>query len=271
MGGRGRGKRPRKKEQDDVPLAQGKGDIWSQGGIAIFGVLVYWLDENFKLHERLVAAIPFSSVRHTGPELEAATKRACSSMGIGEYSEAVVSEVDDDADPILVDTVAEFVHCTVSDNASNIVNGWNCFDGHECVDHTIALVVKEFLSQPRVKKVFTKLRGMSGHFSHSVIGCKLLYDCQRRSCLNESKPGWGGACQQATWYMVNRVAVQLYDYEHPTKAATAVPNLDGSVYRDHRLDVEEWLIITNLDVMEARATMNNSITKRYFTAMMECK
>ncbi|KAK3273528.1 hypothetical protein CYMTET_18233 [Cymbomonas tetramitiformis] len=29
--------------------------------------------------------------------------------------------------------------------------------------------------------------------------------------------------------------------------------------------------ITNLDVMEARATMYNSITKRYFTAMMECK
>ncbi|KAK3235073.1 hypothetical protein CYMTET_54704 [Cymbomonas tetramitiformis] len=50
------------------------GDIWSQGGIAIFGVLlVYWLDANFKLHERLVAAIPFSSVRHTAAELESAT------------------------------------------------------------------------------------------------------------------------------------------------------------------------------------------------------
>ncbi|KAK3244288.1 hypothetical protein CYMTET_46093, partial [Cymbomonas tetramitiformis] len=35
----------------------------------------------------------------------------------------------------------------------------------------------------------------------------------------------------------------MYDYEHPTKAATAVPNVDGSVYRDHQLDVEEWLIV----------------------------
>ncbi|KAK3270734.1 hypothetical protein CYMTET_20886 [Cymbomonas tetramitiformis] len=40
------------------------GDIWSQGGIAIFGILVYWIDAQFKFHEKLVAAIPFSEVRY---------------------------------------------------------------------------------------------------------------------------------------------------------------------------------------------------------------
>ncbi|KAK3280587.1 hypothetical protein CYMTET_11578 [Cymbomonas tetramitiformis] len=43
-----------------------QGDIWSQGGIAIFGILVYWIDSDFQLHEKLVAEIPFSSVRHKG-------------------------------------------------------------------------------------------------------------------------------------------------------------------------------------------------------------
>ena len=61
------------------------GDIWSQSGISVFGILVYWLDTNFDYHERVLAAIPFSDVRHTGEELERATKAACASFGIGEY------------------------------------------------------------------------------------------------------------------------------------------------------------------------------------------
>ncbi|KAK3257694.1 hypothetical protein CYMTET_33231, partial [Cymbomonas tetramitiformis] len=233
------------------PSAEGKlkvksavADLLSEGILPSIG------DANFKLHERLVAAIPFSSVRHTAAELESATKTACASMGIGKYEEVVCATTDEE-DPDLLDTVAECIHCTVSDNASNIVSGWTCFDGHECAAHTIALTVKTFLEQQRVKKVLAKLRGMTGHFSHSVIGVKLLHECQKRSSLRESKPpqdndtrsGWGGACKQAEWYMENRVAVQMYDYEHPTKAATAVPNVDGSVYRDHQLDVEEWLIV----------------------------
>ncbi|KAK3288263.1 hypothetical protein CYMTET_4253 [Cymbomonas tetramitiformis] len=225
------------------------GDIWSQGGIAIFGILVYWIDNDFKLRERLVAAIPFSSVRHTGPELEAATKLACASMGIGEYKQ--LKDADGDWLAEMEDTVCDSVHCTVSDNASNIVNGWLCFDGHECVAHTLALIVKAFLEQPRVKKVFAKLRGMTGHFNHSVIGVKLLYEILKRNGLAKSKPpqdndtrsGWGGAFKQAKWYHQNKVAVKMYDIEHPTKTANAVPNLDGSVYKDHQLTNDEWEIL----------------------------
>eukprot|EP00854_Cymbomonas_tetramitiformis_P034391 gene34391-biopygen28480 len=151
----------------------------------------------------------------------------------------------------LVDTVSENIHVTCSDNASNIVSGWTCFDGHECVAHTIALVVHTYLNQVAVKKVFGKLRGMTGHFNHSVIGCKLLYDCQKRSALDQSKSpqdndtrsGWGGGCKQATWYVTNKDAVRLYDVERPVKASTAVPNTDGSVYKDHQLADIEWDIV----------------------------
>ncbi|KAK3233451.1 hypothetical protein CYMTET_56256 [Cymbomonas tetramitiformis] len=156
------------------------GDIWSQGGIAIFGILVYWLDQDFTYHEKLLAALPFSDVRHTAGTMESATKEACADIGLGEYNFADNK-----------DDVASEIHSTVSDNASNIVSGWMCFDGHECTDHTIALMVKTFLEQPGVKKV----------------------------------------------------AVQTYDVESPSKAANAVNNPDGSVYRSHQLDSDQWNIV----------------------------
>ncbi|KAK3288020.1 hypothetical protein CYMTET_4476 [Cymbomonas tetramitiformis] len=158
------------------------GDIWSQGGISIFGILVYWVDKNFEFQSRLLAAIPVLSVRHTGVELENATKVACADFGLGQYCGQGVDGVD---------TVPEFIHATCSDNASNIVCGWESFDGHECSAHTLALVVLTFLEQPLVRKV----------------------------------------------------AVQMYDVESPTKAANAVPNPDGSVYRNHQLMLDEWDIV----------------------------
>ncbi|KAK3233943.1 hypothetical protein CYMTET_55785 [Cymbomonas tetramitiformis] len=205
------------------------------------------VSQDFHLRERLLAALPFPTVRHTGEQLEKSTKEACAGMGLGEYREAGGLGENVDA----VDTVTDFVHATCSDNASNIVNGWKSFDGHECCDHTIALVVKAYLEHPVIKKVFSKLRGMTTHFNHSVIGGNLLKESQRRHQLSESKPpqdndtrsGWGGACKQATWYHANQVAVQMHDVERPTKAATAVENPDGSVYRTHQLVADEWNIV----------------------------
>ncbi len=79
-----------------------------------------------------MAAIPFSAVRHTGLELELATKRACASVGIGQFVEASEGK-----DVTEVDTVVDNVHCTASDNASNIVNGWYCFDGQGWSKHIL--------------------------------------------------------------------------------------------------------------------------------------
>ncbi|KAK3267764.1 hypothetical protein CYMTET_23702 [Cymbomonas tetramitiformis] len=147
------------------------GDIWSEGGIAIFGVLAYWINADFEHRERLVSAIPFSSVRHTSDEIQLATKKACSNMHIGHFREDV-------APGDGVDTIHESVQNSVSDNASNIISGWECFDGWECNDHTLALIVHAYLKQSEVATVFKKLRGMTTHFNHSVIGAKLLNDCQ---------------------------------------------------------------------------------------------
>ena len=40
-----------------------------------------------------------------------------------------------------------------------------------------------------------------------------------------------------------QVSIQMYDVENPVRAATAVANPDGSVYRDHRLELIEWDIV----------------------------
>ncbi|KAK3283032.1 hypothetical protein CYMTET_9255 [Cymbomonas tetramitiformis] len=261
------------------------GDIWSQGGISIFGIMVYFVDRNFEYNELLLAAIPFSDVRHTGPELEKATKVACADVGLGEYN----AELGRDA----VDTVNEYVHASCSDNASNIVAGWKFFDGHECSDHTIALIVLAFLEQVAVRKVFTKLRGMTTHFNHSVIGSKLLRQCQKRHEVTESKPpqdndtrsGWGGACKQATWYYNNQTAIQMYDVESPVRAATAAPNPDGSAYKEHQLLIHEWdivrhpplkyenrqVLIQNEDVKAARELMYKACCTRWFNNLQDCK
>ncbi|KAK3257892.1 hypothetical protein CYMTET_33037 [Cymbomonas tetramitiformis] len=102
------------------------GDIWSEGGIAIFGILVYWVDNDGVYHQKLLGAIPFSEVRHTGGEIERATKRCAAEMGVGLFVED--SEVSDwgssdDLPAVLEDNVAEHIHTTTSDSASNIVSG----------------------------------------------------------------------------------------------------------------------------------------------------
>ncbi|KAK3285560.1 hypothetical protein CYMTET_6833 [Cymbomonas tetramitiformis] len=51
-------------------------------------------------------------------------------------------------------------------------------------------------------------------------------------------------------FLSHQVAIQLYDIENPRKAATASPNPDGSVYKDHKLADVEWAI-----VRESRAVL----------------
>ncbi|KAK3247827.1 hypothetical protein CYMTET_42685 [Cymbomonas tetramitiformis] len=224
------------------------GDIWSEGGVALLGILMYWLSDDGMIHERLLRCIPFSEVRHTADEIEKATKEALADFGIGEYTIGVNADA---APTITSDTVTAFVHGSVSDNASNIVAGWNDFDGHECAGHTLALCVKKYLESPKVNTVFKKLRGMTTHFNHSVIGGKLLEECQTTHGRDTTKPpkdndtrtGWGGAYKQCSWYYDQQPAVQMYDVENPRKASTAVANPDGSVYGDHKLIDLEWDIV----------------------------
>ncbi|KAK3246185.1 hypothetical protein CYMTET_44264 [Cymbomonas tetramitiformis] len=69
----------------DGVLPSISGYIWSENGIALFGILAYWIDGDGRYFERLVGTIPFSEVRHTGAEILLATKKVLADMLIGEY------------------------------------------------------------------------------------------------------------------------------------------------------------------------------------------
>ena len=202
------------------------GDIWSEGGIAIFGILVYFIDAEGVYHQKLLGALPFGDVRHTGDEIQKATKRCAATMGIGSYKQGD-EDVTKDSLVILEDNVKDFVHATVSDSASNIVSGWGCFDGHECNCHLMALCVLTYLESPGVKETFKKLRGMTTHFNHSVIGRKLLHECQEVYSLTKSSPpqdnatrsGWKGARNQAKWFRENQVSASSGKIRSPLARA----------------------------------------------------
>ncbi|KAK3288044.1 hypothetical protein CYMTET_4468 [Cymbomonas tetramitiformis] len=90
---------------------------------------------------------------------------------------------------------------------------------------------------------------MATHFNHSVIGRHVLHDCRAKYELtsppqdNDTRGGWKGAFHLTRWYMENQESVQLYDVEHPKKAATVVANPDGSKYGDHQLCGKDWDVV----------------------------
>ncbi|KAK3263558.1 hypothetical protein CYMTET_27641 [Cymbomonas tetramitiformis] len=126
----------------------------------------------------------FSDARHTADELLLATKPACALMGFGAFIEGESP----------VDTVADFIHATTSDSASNIVCGWKSFDGHECNCRIIALAVVKYLESPGVgkeavqlydveqpKKAATSVDNPDGskYREHKLVGCE--WDVVRES------------------------------------------------------------------------------------------
>ena len=89
--------------------------------------LLLLLSAQWELQTRLVTALPFSSVSHTGANIEEATKRALAAGGIGVYTEER-------------DTVYESVHCKTSDGGANIKKAWAGMEGGICVCHQVLLL-----------------------------------------------------------------------------------------------------------------------------------
>ena len=49
------------------------GDIWGENGISMFGLLAYWIDEEFNFREALLQCASFTAERHTGEEIKKKT------------------------------------------------------------------------------------------------------------------------------------------------------------------------------------------------------
>ncbi|KAK3233617.1 hypothetical protein CYMTET_56095 [Cymbomonas tetramitiformis] len=65
-----------------------------RGGISIFGILVYWLDSDFQLHEHLLAAIPLSKMYDVENPVKAATAVANPDGSIYKNHQLLIEEWD---------------------------------------------------------------------------------------------------------------------------------------------------------------------------------
>ena len=131
------------------------GDIWSDRGCSLMGVLGYGIDRSWTMREWLLAATPFGATRHTGDAIDTITVDALKLVvPTWTTQEAVYTGV----------------HGKVSDNASNMAKGWSAFAGGFCVDHTLELSVHKYTQHEGIAPTFSRMRGIVGYFHKSTNG-----------------------------------------------------------------------------------------------------
>jgi len=69
-------------------------DIWGEDGKSLLALMVHLIDSNFKLHNILIFAKPFSKISHTSINIEHAIKEALASYKIGEYDKTAAKSSD---------------------------------------------------------------------------------------------------------------------------------------------------------------------------------
>ena len=114
-------------------------DLWSDGEVALLGVMLYWIDEEFVYHEKLVGAIPFYNKRHTGDNILKATKECLQKYGCP-------------WDKIIA---------RVSDSGSNMKKAMASLDGFSCSAHALELGVHTFTQAPHMKATLDKTKAIT--------------------------------------------------------------------------------------------------------------
>jgi hypothetical protein len=159
-------------------------DIWSENGIALLGMLVHFIDEEFVLREMVLRASPMSTLAHSGANIKDLSKTSCAAVGLGQY-------VKDSEGIVTVDTVPSNVFKAITDGASSMVAAFSDQEGSECVTHTLALVVNTVYKEGVNEFLFIldrKMRGAAAHFRHSVVGWQLLSQIMKRFGHTPRKP-----------------------------------------------------------------------------------
>ena len=69
-------------------------DIWGEDGKSLLALMVHLIDKDFKLHDILIFAKPFSKVAHTAVNIENVVKEALASYNIGQYNPSARPPID---------------------------------------------------------------------------------------------------------------------------------------------------------------------------------
>ena len=192
------------------------GDLWSDNGMALFGICGHGITSNWEMKTVLLAASPCGHERHTGEYIEAQTKTLLARVGI-EYT-------------------PECVFKRVRDNGSNMVLAWDKDGAVPCFDHTLELSVKKFADE--LETTLSKVRGLVGHFNHSTIAKNALADIQKemnkpQHVLDQDvKTRWRLTFKTCKILHENQAPVMFYDVRNARNA--------GDTYKLNKLSVDEW-------------------------------
>ena len=218
-------------------------DIWSENGIALLGILLYyWEAGRTTIDELLVRAVPFGEVAHTAREIEVATKKALVHIGVGEYHEAV-----NEFESEVTDTVRNCLHKAIADGASNVQKGLSEFELSACPAHVGQRCVLAYLNVPGIQLVHTKTKGIAALFRRSPLGLSCLHRCQERYQLPSTQPPrsvavrWNSMFLQWEWFPPQQTALQMFDVE--SMQLNLSSDDQGSTYRDFQLNLTNWKVI----------------------------
>ena len=168
------------------------GDIWGENGISMFGLLAYFIDEDFNFREVLLQCSSFTAERHTGEEIKKKTLEILVSL----YSLCVVSEqfvqflcifravnvllkTSLITHSVLLQTrhglgetekdIVTRVHGCTPDEGSNMLKAWKIFEGAGCVCHRAQNSLKKAMEKDStVVALMKKVKGITAHFHRST-------------------------------------------------------------------------------------------------------
>jgi len=132
-------------------------DIWSEDSKSLLALIVHLIDSNFKLHDILIYAKPFSKVAHAAINIEHGVKEVLTSYKIAEYDKSRRPHIDtvilnlrcltcflycrvrsySDITIVHDAKVGNEVHGSTTNAASNMKVAFESFEGASCVDHKI--------------------------------------------------------------------------------------------------------------------------------------
>ena len=134
-----------------VSYVLSSGDVWSENGVAIFAIIVHFIDAEFKLHNRLALCKGLNKIAHTGANLADITYKGLLEAGVGED----------------IDILHEDIHVCTPDEGSNMLKAWGKIEEAGCVCHREQNCLGAALSFPCIQPLIKKIKAACAHIHRS--------------------------------------------------------------------------------------------------------
>jgi hypothetical protein len=129
------------------------GDIWSENGVALFAVIVHYIDQDWIMHARLGICNGLKDLAHTGEVIRRLTYDGLINIGIGNAEN--------------YNDVPLYIHMCTPDEGSNMLSAWNEIEGAGCVCHRQQTCLGKALSCEAIQPLLKILKGICAHFHRS--------------------------------------------------------------------------------------------------------